>query len=63
MFRTEEIKAEIKKNLKSVEEILFFLIKENNLERFHISLESRNNKGSMLLIFAVQCGFCLFFIH
>ena len=38
IFRTEEIKAEIKKNLKSIEEILFFLIKENNLERFHISL-------------------------
>ena len=60
IFRTEEIKAEIKKNLKSIEEILFFLIKENNLERFHISLESRNNKGSTLLIFAVQCGYYIF---
>jgi ankyrin repeat protein len=60
IFRTEEIKAEIKKNLKSIEEILFFLIKENNLERFHISLESRNNKGSTLLIFAVQCGYDIF---
>ena len=62
IFRTEEIKAEIKKNLKSIEEILFLLIKENNfiLERFHISLESRNNKGSTLLIFAVQCGYDIF---
>ena len=60
IFRTEEIKAEIKKNLKSIEEILFFLIKENNLERFHISLESRNNKRSTLLIFAVQCGYDIF---
>ncbi len=60
IFRTEEIKAEIKKNLKSVEEILFFLIKENNLERFHISLESRNNKGSSFFIFSVQCGYDIF---
>ena len=67
IYRTEEIKAEMKKNLKSVEEILFFLIKENNfrefsdiLERFHISLESRNNRGSTFLIFAVQCGYDIF---
>ena len=42
---------------------LFFLIKENNyfiFERFHISLESRNNKRSTLLIFAVQCGYDIF---
>ena len=46
IFRTEEIKAEMKKNLKTIEEILFFLIKENNfrefidiLEKYHVSIE------------------------
>ena len=62
--RTEEIKLEMKKKLKSFEEILFFLIKEKNfrefkdiLERFHISLESRNKEGSTLFMYAIECGF------
>ena len=62
--RTEEIKLEMKKKLKSLEEILFFLIKEKNfrefkdiLERFHISLESRNKEGSTLFMYAIECGF------
>ncbi len=64
IFRTEEIKLEMKKKLKSLEEILFFLIKEKNfrefkdiLERFHISLESRNKEGSTLFMYAIECGF------
>ena len=63
IFRTEEIKAEMKKNLKTIEEILFFLIKENNfrefidiLEKYHVSIESKNNKGSTFLVYSVQCN-------
>ena len=62
IFRTEEIKNKMKKKLKTIEEILFFLIKENNLrefkdiqERFQISLESRNKTDDTLLIYATKC--------
>ena len=55
IFRTEEIKAEMKKNLKTIEEILFFLIRENNFrefkeiqERYHVSLESLNKISAKL---------------
>ena len=67
IFRTEEIKFEMKKKLKTFEEILFFLIKENNfrefkeiLERFQISLESRKKDGSTLFMYAVECGYEVF---
>ena len=63
IFRTEEIKEEIKKNLKTIEEILFFLIKENNfrefidiLEKYHVSIESKNKKGSTFLVYSAQCN-------
>jgi hypothetical protein len=63
IFRTEEIKAEMKKNLKTIEEILFFLIKENNfrefidiLEKYHVPIESKNNKGSTFLLYSAQCN-------
>ena len=63
IFRTEEIKAEMKKNLKTIEEILFFLIKENNfrefidiLEKYHVSIESKNKKGSTFLVYSAQCN-------
>ena len=62
IFRTEEIKNKMKKKLKTIEEILFFLIKENNLrefkdiqERFKVSLESRNKTDDTLLIYATKC--------
>ena len=64
IFRTEEIKLEMKKKLNTFEEILFFLIKEKNfrefkdiLERYQISLESRKNDGSTLFMYAVECGY------
>ena len=64
IFRTEEIKIDLKKQLKTIEEILFFLIRENNfrefkeiLERYHVSLESRNENNDTFLIYATQCGF------
>ena len=64
IFRTEEIKIDLKKQLKTIEEILFFLIRENNfrefkeiLERYHVSLESRNENNDTFLIYATQCGY------
>ena len=64
IFRTEEIKIDLKKQLKTIEEILFFLIRENNfrefkeiLERYQVSLESRNENNDTFLIYATQCGF------
>ena len=63
IFRTEEIKIGLKKKLRTIEEILFFLIRENNFrefkeiqERYHISLESRNENKDTFLIYATQCG-------
>ena len=62
IYRTKEIKNKMKKKLKTIEEILFFLIKENNLrefkdiqERFKVSLESRNKTDDTLLIYATKC--------
>ena len=34
IFRTEEIKLGLKKQLRTIEEILFFLIRENNFKEF-----------------------------
>lgn len=63
VFRTQEIKMEMKKKLETIEEILFFLIKENNfkefkeiVEKYRVSLESRDKYGNTFLIFAVQCS-------
>ena len=62
VFKTQEIKNKIKKDLKTLEEILFFLIKENNFrefkdiqKRFQISLESKNNTKDTFLIYASKC--------
>ena len=62
IFRTEEIKNKMKNKLKTIEEILFFLIKENNFrefkdiqERFQVDLESRNKSNDTFLIFASKC--------
>jgi hypothetical protein len=62
-YRTEEIKIELKKSLKTIEEILFFLIKENNirefkniLEKFQVNINSTDKDKNTFLIFAVQCG-------
>ena len=62
IFQTQEINDKIKKELKTLEEILFFLIKENNFrefkdiqKRFQISLESKNNNNDTFLIYASKC--------
>ena len=62
IFRTEEIKIQLKENLNTIEEILFFLIKENNFrefqdiqERFQVSLESKNETEDTFLIYASKC--------
>ena len=62
-YRTEELKMELKKSLKTIEEILFFLIKENNirefkniLERFQVNINSTDKEKNTFLIFAVQCN-------
>ena len=64
IFRTEEIKLGLKKKLRTIEEILFFLIRENNFrefkeiqERYHVSLESLNKNKDTFLIYATQCGY------
>ena len=64
VYRTLELKIKLKKELKSIEEILFFLIKENNFqefkdiqEKFHVSLESRNENNDTFLTYAVQFGY------
>ncbi len=64
VYKTQELKVKLKKELKSIEEILFFLIKENNFqefkdiqEKFHVSLESRNENNDTFLTFAVQFGY------
>lgn len=64
VFRTQEIKIKMKKKLETVEEILFFLIKENNfkefkdiIEKYRVSVESKDKKGNSFLLLSVQCGF------
>ena len=63
VYKTEELKVKLKKELQSIEEILFFLIKENNiqefkdiLEKFQISVESRNKNKDTFLIYATKFG-------
>ena len=64
VFRTQEIKLKMKKELTNVEQILFFLIQENNLrefkdiiDKYKVSTESRDNGGNTFLLFSVECGF------
>ena len=54
----------MKKELTNVEQILFFLIQENNLrefkdiiDKYKVSTESRDNGGNTFLLFSVECGF------
>lgn len=67
IYRTQELKMKMKKQLHTVEEILFFLIKENNfkefkeiLETYRVTPESRDKHGNTFLIFSVECGFIEF---
>lgn len=64
VFRTQEIKLKMKKELTNVEQILFFLIQENNLrefkdiiDKYRVSTESRDKDGNTFLLFSVECGF------
>lgn len=64
VYRTQEIKLKMKKELQNIEEILFFLIKENNFrefkdisDKYRVNTESRDKEGNTFLIFAVECGF------
>ena len=64
VYRTQEIKLKMKKDLQNIEEILFFLIKENNFrefkdisDKYRVNTESRDKDGNTFLIFAVECGF------
>ena len=64
VYRTQEIKLKMKKDLQNIEEILFFLIKENNFrefkditDKYRVNTESRDKEGNTFLIFAVECGF------
>lgn len=64
VFRTQELKLKIKEKLETLEEILFFLLKEMNfkefkkiLEQFQMPLEYRDKEGNTLLIYAVECSF------
>ena len=57
----------MKKQLHTVEEILFFLIKENNfkefkeiLETYRVTPDSRDKHGNTFLIFSAECGFIEF---
>lgn len=71
VFRTQELKLKIKEKLETIEEILFFLIKEINFkefkklfEQFQMPVESRDEDGNTLLIFAVECSFieCIIYL-
>lgn len=64
IYRTQEIKMKMKENLKTIEDILFFLIKENNfkefkelIEKYRVDLESTDRNGNTFLIYATACGF------
>ena len=64
VYRTHEIKLKRKKDLQNIEEILFFLIKENNFrefkditDKYRVNTESRDKEGNTFLIFAVECEF------
>ena len=62
LFRTQEINNKLKQDLNTLEDILFYLIKENSFrefkdiqKRFQISLESKNNTNDTFLIYASKC--------
>ena len=69
-YRTDEIKLNIKNNIKSPVEMLFYLIKEHDfdefvelLERKQIDLNSRNKENDSFLIYAVKCKAMKFVLY
>jgi hypothetical protein len=69
-FRTDEIKLNIKNNIKSPVEMLFYHIKEHDFddfvelfERKQIDLNSRNRDNDSFLIYAVKCKAMKFVLY
>ena len=61
LYRTVEIKMKMKQKLKSIEDILFFLIEENNkiefqtiIEKYCVDIDTRDKKLNTFIIRAVQ---------
>jgi hypothetical protein len=69
-YRTDEIKLNIKNNIKSPIEMLFFHIKEHDFDEFvelferkKIDLNSRNKDHDSFLIYAVKCKAMKFVLY
>ena len=69
-YRTDEIKLNIKNNIKSPVEMLFYLIKEHDFDEFvelferkQIDLSSRNKENDSFLIYAVKCKAMKFVLY
>jgi hypothetical protein len=69
-YRTDEIKLNIKNNIKSPIEMLFFHIKEHDFDEFvelferkQIDLDSRNKDYDSFLIYAVKCKAMKFVLY
>ena len=61
LYRTVEIKMKMKQKLKTIQDILFFLIEENNkiefqtlIEKYSVDINTTDKKLNTFLIFAVQ---------
>ena len=69
-YRTDEIKLNIKNNIKSPIEMLFYHIKEHDFDEFvelferkQIELNSRNRENDTFLIYAVKCKAMKFVLY
>ena len=69
-YRTDEIKLNIKNNIKSPVEMLFYHIKEHDFDEFvelferkQIELNSRNRDNDSFLIYAVKCKAMKFVLY
>ena len=69
-YRTDEIKLNIKNNIKSPIEMLFYHIKEHDFDEFvelferkQIDLDSRNKENDSFLIYAVKCKAMKFVLY
>jgi hypothetical protein len=69
-YRTDEIKLNIKNNIKSPIEMLFYHIKEHDFDEFvelferkQIDLNSRNKENDSFLIYAVKCKAMKFVLY
>ena len=69
-YRTDEIKLNIKNNIKSPIEMLFYHIKEHDFDEFvelferkQIDLDSRNKDNDSFLIYAVKCKAMKFVLY